>query len=57
MTPKQIRDAVIELRDMAYEHERRAANMDGESFDRGRRADRARMLRDVATMLERSLSL
>lgn len=51
MTPKERRDAIVELKDMAYEHERSAAQMDGESFDRGRRMDRAAMLRQVAAEL------
>ncbi len=52
MSPKERRDAIVELKDMAYEMERRAAQMDGESFDRGRRMDRALMLRAVAIELE-----
>lgn len=53
MTPKEQRDAIIELRDMAYEHERRAAQMDGTTHECGKRRDRAAMLRAVASFIER----
>jgi hypothetical protein len=52
MTPKERQDAIVELKDMAYEMERRAMYMDGDSFDRGRRVDRALMLRAVARELQ-----
>lgn len=51
MTQKERLDAIIELKDMAYEHERRAADMDGDDYNRGRRMDRAKMLRNVVEEL------
>lgn len=53
MTPKAIRDAVVELRDMAYELERRAVHIDAALHNRRGFLDRAAMLRDVAHELER----
>lgn len=52
MTPQERQAAIIELRDMAYEMERRAMQMDGDDFERGRRTDRAKMLRLIAAELE-----
>lgn len=52
MTPKQLREAVLELRDMAVTLENRSL----EEHDRaelGQRLQRASLLRDVATELER----
>ena len=51
MTPKERRDAVIELRDMAHAYD--SANHDS-SDDNGRRRDRAAMLRAVASFIERN---
>lgn len=53
MTPKERRDAQVELRDMAYEMERRAVQMDGDDFNRGLRMSRVQMLRAVAAELDR----
>jgi hypothetical protein len=52
MTPRERADAIVELKDMAYELERRASHMDGESFVHGRRMDRALMLRAIARELQ-----
>lgn len=52
MTPRERTDAIVELKDMAYEMERRAAQMDGDSFDRGRRMDRAMLLRAICDELK-----
>lgn len=56
MTPKQLRDAAIELRDMAYEHERRAEKIDAARYDRQSITARAKLLRAVAAELEARLS-
>ena len=61
MTPKAIRDAVVELRDMAMGLDRenegpRGFDMESRGpleWDRGRRSDRAKMLRDVAAILDK----
>ncbi len=52
MTLKDRQDAIVELKDMAYEMERRAMHMDGDSFDRGRRMDRVLMLRAIVRELQ-----
>ena len=52
MTPKARADAILELRDMAYDFERRAWQRDAAVQDRRGFLDRAAMLREVAKELE-----